>query len=78
MTPYDGVVDTTGVWDIYIAVFAAEFTARGAMEDAMHLASATSSLITEKTGGVMLERIPERAVIDARLERYLSERPVAR
>lgn len=71
---YEGVVDTTGAGDTYISVFTAEYVQTGDILKAGMFASATTSILIEKTGGVSLERCPDRAAIEARINRYLAEK----
>ena len=71
VTPFNGVVDTTGAGDTFIAIFTAEYERTGDIEKAALFASATSSILIEKTGGVSLERCPDRDMIEKRIERFI-------
>lgn len=73
---YNGVVDTTGAGDTYICIFTAEYVRTGDIETAAYFASATSSILIEKTGGASPDRCPSRDMIERRLERYWAEKNV--
>jgi len=68
VTPYNGVIDTTGAGDTYICIFTAEYFKTGDIERAASFASAATSILIEKTGGVSLDRCPDRKMIEKRLE----------
>lgn len=70
-TPYNGVVDTTGAGDTFITAFVAEHLRTGDVKQAAYFASATSSLLIEKTGGVQTSRTPTREQVRQRLEKFL-------
>ncbi|MDD5017622.1 MAG: carbohydrate kinase family protein [Eubacteriales bacterium] len=71
VTPINGVVDTTGAGDTFIVIFTAEYVRTGDIEKSALFASATSSILIEKTGGVSVERCPDRAMIEERLKSFL-------
>jgi len=64
------VVDTTGAGDTYMAAFLSEYIKTENIVRAGQFASATSSILIEKSGGVNIERIPDREQVLKRMDYY--------
>ena len=62
------VVDTTGAGDTFMAAFIAEYVKGTDIKDCGQFASAASSILVESTGGVNIERIPNRRMVIDRLK----------
>jgi sugar/nucleoside kinase (ribokinase family) len=73
VTPYHGVIDTTGAGDTYVCIFTAEYLKTGNIEKAAYFASATTSILIEKTGGASPQRCPSRKMIEERLKRFFEQ-----
>ena len=67
---YNGVVDTTGAGDAYIAAFISEFFNTKDIHSASYFAGAVASVLIEKSGGVHLDRIPDRKQVEERLNNF--------
>lgn len=63
-------VDTTGAGDTYTAAFLSEYLNTGDIQRAGEFASATSSILIEKSGGVSIKRIPDRQQVLKRVKYY--------
>ena len=63
-------VDTTGAGDTYTAAFLSEYLNTGDIQRAGEFASATSSILIEKSGGVSTKRIPDRKQVLKRVQYY--------
>lgn len=66
-------IDTTGAGDTYTATFLSEYLNTGDIHRAGEFASAASSILIEKSGGVSIKRIPDRKQVLKRLEYYKSK-----
>lgn len=64
------VVDRTGAGDTFISAFLSEYLSSSDIERSGIFASAAASLLIEKTGGVNIERIPNRIDVLNRMEKY--------
>lgn len=64
-------VDTTGAGDTFMAAFLSEYIRTNDLYLSGLFASATSSILIEKSGGVNTDRIPDREQVHKRLEFYL-------
>ncbi|MCG8400241.1 MAG: carbohydrate kinase family protein [Firmicutes bacterium] len=62
--------DTTGAGDTFMAAFLAEYLLTDDIYKAGLFASAASSILIEKTGGVSIARIPDREQVEERIKRY--------
>jgi sugar/nucleoside kinase (ribokinase family) len=64
------VIDTTGAGDTYTSGFLSEYLISYDIERAGIFATATSSLLIEKTGGVTVMRFPSRDMVLERMKTY--------
>ena len=64
------VVDRTGAGDTFTSGFLSEYLASKDIKRAGIFATATSSLLIEKTGGVNVSRLPTRDMVLERMKRY--------
>ncbi len=62
------VIDTTGAGDVFMAAFLLEYLKTVDLHQAGLFASATSSLLIEKSGGVSIERIPDMDQVRKRMQ----------
>lgn len=62
------VVDTTGAGDTFMAAFLSEYIKSKNLYLSGLFASATSSILIEKSGGVNIDRVPDREQVLKRLE----------
>ena len=62
------VIDCTGAGDVYSAGFLAEYLRTKNVEKSALFASATSSLMIEDSGGVLVKRMPDRAKVLKRIK----------
>lgn len=69
--PVGGVVDTTGAGDTFISAFLSEYLVSKDIWKAGIFASATSSILIEKSGGVSTERSPTRQKVLRRRGTFL-------
>jgi len=65
------VVDRTGAGDVFTSGFLSEYLVSSDIERAGIFATATSSLLIEKTGGVNTDRIPSRQDVLNRMKKYV-------
>lgn len=65
-------VDTTGAGDVYCAAFLSEYLRTRDLYKSGLYASAAASILTEKTGGVTLSRMPIDEKVRERLRSFLS------
>lgn len=63
-------IDPTGAGDVFSAGFLAEYVRTGDLHKAVLFGSATSSMVVEKTGGVLPSRMPTSAEVYERVLRY--------
>jgi fructokinase len=63
-------VDATGAGDVYSAGFLVHYREHGDAQEAGLFASATAALVCERTGGVVLDRMPSLSDVQARIARY--------
>lgn len=63
-------VDCTGAGDAFAAGFLFSYHRKKDVKEAGLFASATSSLVIEKTGGIALERMPSSPEVEKRLSRF--------
>lgn len=64
------VVDTTGAGDVYCAAFISEYLRTKDIHVSGLYASAATSILIEKTGGVTLSRMPSDQIVRERLKAY--------
>jgi ribokinase len=67
-TPLEKIVDRTGAGDCFSAGFLANFLFDGDPYSSAIYASATTSYVIERTGGVVFERMPSKEEIAHRVE----------
>ena len=71
INPIDAiVVDRTGAGDTFTSGFLSEYLISNDIKRAGIFATATSSLLIEKTGGVTIDRFPTRNQVLARMKTY--------
>lgn len=63
-------IDPTGAGDVFSAGFLAEFVRTGDLRRAVLFGSVTSSIVIEKTGGVLPSRMPTSVQVHDRMLRY--------
>ena len=63
------VVDCTGAGDVFHAGFLTEYLNSGDLQKSARFALATASLIIERTGGVVLSRMPVREEVLERMRK---------
>lgn len=69
--PIDAIViDRTGAGDTFTSGFLSEYLVSSDIKRAGIFATATSSLLIEKTGGVNVSRLPTRDMVLERIKRY--------
>ena len=64
------VLDTTGAGDTFLTAFIVEYLKKRDIENAAIFASATSSLLIEKTGGVQVSRTPTKKQVLERIKKH--------
>jgi len=65
-------VDTTGAGDVYCAAFLSEYLKTKDLYGSGLYASAASSILTEKTGGVTLSRVPIDEKVKEKIKSFLN------
>jgi sugar/nucleoside kinase (ribokinase family) len=63
-------IDPTGAGDVFSAGFLAEFVRTGDLRGAILFGSAVSSIVVERTGGVLPSRMPTNMEVHDRVVRY--------
>jgi len=67
-TPLDKIVDRTGAGDCFSAGFLAHFLLEGDPYTSAIYASATTSYVIERSGGVVLKRMPSKKKVEQRVK----------